>query len=470
MPKKKTTEEFIADARKVHGSRYDYSKVDYHGSAEKVCIICGIHGEFWQKPNSHLLGQGCPSCSGHKRKTREEFIEKAKSIHGERYSYDKVEYTNDSTKVIVTCPIHGDFFITPDNHIHSKQGCKQCAHERIGMLSRLSQEEFIQRANEVHGDFYSYNKVAYRDSHCRVTITCPIHGDFQQLPYQHLNGHGCKKCAAALTIEKEKITLDEFITRARACHTIQYDYSKVVLNGAQEKVCIICPEHGEFWQVVNTHLRGHDCPKCGYIENSLKRTKPLEKFIDDARKVHGDKYDYSETVYINAKQKLAIRCKAHNMIFWQKPNAHLNGNGCPICSQSHLEADVLRLLRSQKILYEVEKAFDWLVYKGNMFLDFFLPEYSVAIECQGEQHFRPCDYYGGQAAFKVTKHRDERKRVLCEEHGIKILYFSNLGIKYPYEVIEGKEALLHAIKNRGLIDNSDMWKMPELPFEFYDRT
>ena len=403
-----------------------------------------------------------------KRRTLEEFVDAAKQVHGDKYSYDKIEYINDSTKVIVTCPKHGDFLITPGNHIHLKQGCKQCAHERIGMLSRLSQEEFISKAQSVHNGKYSYDKVEYVESHSKVTITCPVHGDFRQLAYHHLNGHGCPKCARAEANEKESLSLEEFISRARACHSIQYDYSKVVLKGAQQPVCIICPEHGEFWQVANTHLRGHDCPVCGYKINSIKRTKPLEKFIEDARKVHGDKYDYSETVYVNAKQKLAIRCKVHDMVFWQKPNAHLNGNGCPICAQSHLEADVLRLLKSQKIAFEAEKAFDWLVYKESMYLDFFLPEYSVAIECQGEQHFRSCDYYGGPAAFRVTKHRDERKRVLCEEHGIKVLYFSNLGIKYPYEVIEGEDALLYAIKNRGLVDNSEMWKMPELPFDFQD--
>lgn len=392
----------------------------------------------------------------------------AKAVHGEFYGYSKVEYKNDSTKVIVTCPKHGDFFITPGNLIHSKQGCKQCAHERIGRLSRLSQEEYISKARAVHNGKYSYDKVKYEESHSKVTISCPIHGDFRQLAYHHLNGHGCPKCARAAANEKESLSLEVFISRARACHSIQYDYSKVVLKGAQQPVCIICPEHGEFWQVVNTHLRGHDCPGCGYKINSIKRTKSLEKFIEDAKNVHGDKYDYSETVYVNAKQKLAIRCKIHDMVFWQKPNAHLNGNGCPICAQSHLEADVLRFLKSQKIAFEAEKAFDWLVYKESMYLDFFLPEYSVAIECQGEQHFRSCDYYGGPVAFRVTKNRDERKRVLCEEHGIKVLYFSNLGIKYPYEVIEGEEALLYAIKNRGLIDNSEMWKMPELPLVFKD--
>jgi len=466
VPRKKTQSEFIADARRVHGDKYDYSNVVYKGSQVEVCIICKEHGPFLQKPCDHLQGRGCPSCSGHKKRTMEEFIAQARAVHGDKYKFDKVEYVNDRTKVTLICPIHGEFQITPTGLIHGKHGCKQCAHDSIGKQSRLTQEEFITRANAVHHGKYRYDKVVYRDSHTHVVITCPIHGDFKQLAYQHLNGSGCPKCGLEDARLKESITREEFIERARATHTINYDYSHVEMRGMNEPVFIVCPEHGGFWQTANTHLRGHNCPKCGYKENSRKRTKSLEAFIEDARRVHGDKYDYSHTVYVNAKQKLAIRCKVHDMVFLQKPNAHLNGNGCPLCAQSHLEAEVLRLLRSQGICFEVEKAFDWLVYRGNLFLDFFLPDYSIAIECQGEQHFHACDYYGGASAFRLTKKRDEQKRLLCENHGIKVLYYSNLGIHYPYEVIESLEALLAAIKSQGLLDNSEMWRTPELPFSY----
>lgn len=466
MPKKKTTEQFIAEARAVHGAKYDYSKTEYISSQHKVCIICPNHGEFWQKANGHLRGQGCPSCSGTKRRTREEFIQQAKAIHGDKYIYDKVVYVNDSTKVTIVCPKHGDFQITPDRLIHSKQGCKQCGLERRGEQSRMSQQEFIQRATAIHAGKYTYGKVKYIESHSKVIITCPIHGDFTQRAYQHLNGHGCPKCGREAANEKERVSTEEFITRAKASHTIAYDYSHVVMTGMHDPVYIICPEHGGFWQEPVSHLQGCDCPQCAYKEISRKKTKSQEQFIEDARKVHGDRYDYSETVYVNALKKVAIRCKRHDRIFWQKPNAHLNGNGCPICQQSHLENDVMRLLRFHSIEFEVEKTFDWLVYKGPLFLDFFLPEYSIAIECQGEQHFSASDYYGGAEAFALTKKRDRQKERLCEKHGIKMLYFSNLGIDYPYTVIEGLDSLLMAIQNRGKVNNSNLWKTPELPFTF----
>lgn len=466
MPKKKSLEQFIAEARVVHGDKYDYSKVVYTNSQTKVCIICPIHGEFWQRPGNHVLGQGCPACAGTKKRTREEFIQQARALHGDKYNYDKVVYVNDATKVTLVCPKHGDFLITPDSHIHSKQGCKKCAHERIGELSRLSQEEFIKKATVIHSGKYLYDKVHYTESHSKVVITCPIHGDFKQLAYQHLNGHGCPKCGREAANEKERVSLEEFLERAKVCHSIQYDYSHVVLTGMHDPIYIVCPEHGGFWQEPVSHLQGCDCPQCAHKVISQKKTKSQEQFIADAIKIHGDKYDYSETVYVNALKKVAIRCKRHDRIFWQKPNAHLNGNGCPLCSQSHLENDVMKLLRFHAIEFEVEKSFDWLVYKGPLFLDFFLPEYSIAIECQGEQHFRACDYYGGPDAYALTKRRDEQKKRLCEKHGINVLYFSNLGIEYPYPVIEGLDGLLKAIRKRGLVDNSILWKTPELPFVF----
>ena len=113
---RKTTEEFIKEAREIHGDKYDYSKVEYKGYSVKVCIICPEHGEFWQVPNSHLKGCGCPSCSKVKRLTTEEFIKRSKEIHGNRYDYSKTRYINKRTKVTITCPIHGDFEQNPKKH------------------------------------------------------------------------------------------------------------------------------------------------------------------------------------------------------------------------------------------------------------------------------------------------------------------------------------------------------------------
>jgi rubrerythrin len=121
-----TKDDFIRSARKVHGDKYDYSKVVYKNNKTDVCIICPIHGEFYQTPNSHLKGRGCPICGGTKKSTKEDFIIKAKQVHGDKYDYSKVVYVNNQIKVCIICPIHGEFYQTPKNHL-SGQGCPKCS-------------------------------------------------------------------------------------------------------------------------------------------------------------------------------------------------------------------------------------------------------------------------------------------------------------------------------------------------------
>lgn len=148
MSNKTTQEEFISKAREVHGDKYDYSKVEYKGNKNKVCIICPEHGEFWQLPSSHLKGAGCPNCSGNKKYTTKEFIEKARKIHGDKYDYSKVEYVNSETKVCIICPEHGEFWQKPARHLMG-QGCPNCWHIKKEYKFNLLQEfknEFAFRA------------------------------------------------------------------------------------------------------------------------------------------------------------------------------------------------------------------------------------------------------------------------------------------------------------------------------------
>lgn len=125
MNKKKTTEEFIEEAKKVHGDKYDYSETVYSAAAKKVKIICPLHGEFYMTGNNHLRGQGCPKCAGNVKLTTEEFINKAKGIHGDRYDYSKVNYVNRHTEVCIICPECGEFQQTPNSHL-AGNGCPKC--------------------------------------------------------------------------------------------------------------------------------------------------------------------------------------------------------------------------------------------------------------------------------------------------------------------------------------------------------
>ena len=201
------------------------------------------------------------------------------------------------------------------------------------MGRKLTREEFIRRAEEVHGKKYDYSKLEYKSGHEKVTIICPIHGEFSQDPFSHLKGVGCKKCADISTSKKRIKSTEKFIEEAIKVHGDKYNYSKVDYKGNKTDVTIICPIHGEFKQKPSMHLRGNGCPKCA--KNHKINT---EEWIDKARKVHGDKYDYSKTVYVDNQTKVCIRTKDGDE-FWQLPSNHLKRSGyrIPITKENFVE-------------------------------------------------------------------------------------------------------------------------------------
>lgn len=266
---RKTLEQFIEEARKIHGDKYDYSKVNYTRCDHKVCIICPEHGEFWQTPHSHLYGHGCKKCFGTKQKkrltdTKEQFVSKAKLIHGDEYDYSEVNYINNRTPVIIKCKRHGIFEQTPQIHLNGGI-CPLCKIERLPKLTK-STEQFIIEAQSIHGNKYDYSLVKYVNNKTKVDIICPVHGNFKQTPAAHLIGTGCPKCA----YELRRLSLMDFIKKARIVHNNKYDYLKVVqFKNVQEKVEIICPLHGSFFQDPANHLAGHGCPKCAKRNSQL---------------------------------------------------------------------------------------------------------------------------------------------------------------------------------------------------------
>ena len=221
----------------------------------------------------------------------------------------------------------------------------------------------------------------------------------------------------------------------------KYDYSKVEYKDNHTKVCIVCPIHGEFWQTPNSHLSGIGCKKCGINSRINKRKKSIEEFIKEAREIHGDKYDYSKVEYINNHTKVCIICPIHGE-FWQIPDSHIHQKqGCPICKESRLEKKIRYLLLENNICFEQQKRFKWL---GLQSLDFYLPEYNIAIECQGIQHFEPINFFGGEKALKETIERDKEKKEKCKKNNIKILYFSDK--QYNNELYVDYNDLLKVIK------------------------
>ena len=196
------------------------------------------------------------------------------------------------------------------------------------IMKKLTTDEFIKKSKEIHGKKYDYSKSVYIHGHKKVIITCLKHGDFEQMPYSHLQNHGCKFC----NDELKPISVKEFIKKAKFIHGDKYDYSKTKSIPTEKKhrvrkVTIICKKHGEFIQFPQTHLDGCGCKKC--YDETHKLTN--EEFILRSKILHGNVYDYSKTIYIHPKIKVKIICKRHG-IFDQLPFGHLSGQGCVKCT------------------------------------------------------------------------------------------------------------------------------------------
>lgn len=378
-----------------------------------------------------------------KRLTQEEFLKRAKELHPE-YSYEKTLYKNNKTKVIITCPIHGDFEARPDSFLNGA-GCAKCTGK-----NKSNNGKFIAKAMKVHNGFFSYEKTDYKGANGKIIATCPIHGDFEVKANNHLKGTNCAKCTAEGIVHKitplpqrtastKKLTKEAFLIKAREIHGWKYDYSKTEYKNGREKVIVTCPSHGDFLITPNKHLLGIGCPSCA-------KNKPLtnEEFIQKAQNVHGQNYSYEKSKYVSTHRPLIITCPIHGD-FLQAPSNHLSGQGCPQCSQSKMEEEISILLERNRIKFEAEKTFEWLKDKKSMFLDFYLPEYQIGIECQGLQHFEPLSIFGGQDKFENAKRRDSLKKQLCLNHGLTLLYYANYEKEFPYAVCTDKEKLLNGI-------------------------
>ncbi len=194
------TEQFISKSREIHNNKFDYSKSVYNGSRNKVKIICPIHGEFETTAGNHLRGFDCKLCSNTKLKPhipevvpQEIIISRFREKHRDKFDYSKVTYTGLQNKVVIVCPIHGEFSQTPNNHL--KYGCGICSRPELEYLQKGSQETFLKKAREIHGNFYNYNLVEYKNYFTPVVIICPAHGLFKQKPNEHISKKAnCPRC------------------------------------------------------------------------------------------------------------------------------------------------------------------------------------------------------------------------------------------------------------------------------------
>ena len=378
---KKTTKDFVKDSKKIHGNNYDYSNSVYLGAKLPININCKKHNKVFTigQATRHLYGQGCPLCMFEKITTSKsdinDFIKRAKKVHGNKYDYSKVDFKNYGTPVEIICPIHGNFFQKPGNHVKTNKpsGCPDCGNETIGNKLRMTKDDFIKAAKKIHGN--------------------------------------------------------------------KYDYSKINFKNNLSDIVIICPEHGEFLQRVSHHLSGSGCPKC------VGKNKTTNDFADAANKIHSNKYDYSLVDYKGAHKNVIILCTTHGD-FLQSPANHLAGKGCPYCNESQGEKFVTKLLNNNDL--EFTRQFKFIDctnkllgrYCRKLRFDFYLPDYNTCIEYDGAQHFVPVEIWGGDEGLKEIQKRDKIKNQYCKKNGIKL-------IRIPY-TMKKEEIEPYILKELGI--------------------
>ena len=265
------------------------------------------------------------------------FIEKAIAIHGNTYNYTRVEFISRRTDVEIICKIHGVFLQSPEKHL-LKRGCQKC-----GGTARKTTESFIVEARGVHGSKYDYRAVEYRNKETEVTIICPKHGEFRQLPVVHLRGGLCRKCAYENRADKRRLDIRELLQRFENVHKNEYDYRQVEYVNNRTPVKIICREHGPFFQLPDEHIKHNGCRICHPRDYSyLKKyvTGPLQarkaevlsnaRVVELAKKHHETKYDYSLIQEAKRSDDVTIICPEHGE-FSQNLGNHLFGSGCRAC-------------------------------------------------------------------------------------------------------------------------------------------
>ena len=431
---KKTNTEFIRELKKKFSNSFNYSKVNYKGSRTKIILICEKHGEFQSKPVL-LLGKKnprlCEYCEIDIKKN--EFIKRANKIHKNKYDYSNVVFKNQKTKVEIICPenLHGQWSVTPDNHVSKKSGCPACGFIKQVKSQTKSTAKFKSEIKRLFGRRYLLNKVEYINAHTPVIVTCKKHGDFPISPTSLLQGTNCFKCSLIESGLKRRKNNNAFIEQAEKIHGLKYDYSKTNYKKAKIPVQIICKKHGEFSQLPDTHLSGAGCNKCGNEQIGKKLRNDIDKVINAIEKSRGKNlFDFSllKNSYVNNRTKTAFTCLKHNKVFFSTTDDLVRYGGCEDCKIKSVGQEKIKTILIEKNIQFISewKNHNCKLIKGKASFDFYLPKSKMLIEFDGEQHFKPVQF--GAMSFEEakdeylkTKERDKIKNKWAKNNKLRLL-------------------------------------------------
>lgn len=356
----------------------------------------------------------------------QEFKEKCKILWNGLFSYDETEFISLSKKIYVNCIKHDNMcYQLAKSHINKINPCKLCDVERKKNVQTLTTQEFIEKSFITHKDeFYSYDKVMYKDSKTEVDIICNKHGIFSITPDNFLNKKmKCPKCTKENNKVKRSMDFDTFKKRSEYLWNNKYKYLEETWIDFSSKTGIICSEHGLFFQYPNNHLRKSGCRKCSQKIINDKIRMNNDEFLEKVNYIHSNKYTYISE-YTGYKNNIVINCSIHGN-FIQKVYLHINGSGCPKCNKlSNSEKIIFNYLESKNIDFIYQKKFNDCIYKRTLNFDFYIPSKNLIIEYDGIQHFEYRSYFGNEIEFNKTILRDNIKNEYCKNNNINLLRIS----------------------------------------------
>ena len=360
--------------------------------------------------------------------TQEEIIEKFIDTHSSKFDYSKFKYVqNIRTKSLIKCIKHNRWIkISAFDHLrYISGGCSKCNKEHMSKIERMNIEVYIRKANKIHKNKYDYSLVhQFQNQQEKIKIICPLHGGFEKYACNHIHyklKQGCEICGTLRGAKKISKTTEYFIKKSQIKHGKFYDYSLVNYTIERNKVIIICPKHGKFEQIANYHLAGNGCNECGKIKNANAKKITNEIFVKAAKKIHGNKYDYSNLVWTNSDTEVEIICKKCGP-FTILPHNHTTlKRGCTSCGKKmrirqNAWLDYLKISDDKKHR-EVTIKLDGIVYR----MDGYDPLTNTVYEFHGDYwHGNPKKYNPNKinpsigvkfgTLYKKTKEKEKKIR------------------------------------------------------------
>lgn len=427
MSKKKTHEEYVEELV-VKNPNIEVVGT-YVDAKTKIKHKCKIDGCIWEStPNKILNGYGCPICGKNKlselhKKSHEEYVLEVKQYN------PNIEvigiYSGAKIKITHHCLLHDIYWDAAPNNILQGRGCPQCGKEKIGNKKRKSHDDYVLELSiknpniEVVGYYVNnFTKIKHR---------CKIDGYvWEALPSNILQGSGCRICSSKQSHLPFIKTQEQYVLEVKDVNPDIEVLGKYI--NARTPILHRCLIHDIEWEAIPSNiLNGSGCSECKKEKFRQSNLKTHEEYVEDVSRIAPHIEVIEE--YVDSHTNILHYCKIHNYYWKTRPNNILSGFGCPICSESKGEKSIRQWLIDNNIEFIAQKTFDDCKDKALLPFDFYLTKYNYIIEYDGEQHYKPIEYFGGEKAFLTRIKHDEIKNDYCKDNGISLLripYYANI--------------------------------------------